>query len=583
MRTTAGSRAAAVALGAILLACPVWADVIAPADVTGVAANPGANPNDVELSWAAVTTDAAGNAETVTQYNIYKGATKDFVPDKSGGSNLIGTSATTSFVDAGARIDPTPGFYLVSAVDGDGNEGRTRASTIGAPVLSGDWTETSIDVNWGDVPGAVNYKVYYGRESGVYESVDDVGSATSHSLAGLELWVNWYIAVTAVDDQGNESLFSNEHIDAVAGRVRVRAHDDDKLCWGADKCTPTDPSHVQRSNGWELMVPATFPEGDWSRVLVRFTMDSKLCNPPAQQNTSKCGTGNPCLHPPCNGGYNTCGDPWDRTAFLYMVLDDCIEQGGGCRTHNNIELIHAVTPFGSDAAPPDGTGVIPGRVLEMDVTPFTSLFTGERYLGAYIGHFVQGGWHVTTEFEFSKRPDEVSPKPPADGIQVLFFGNQSPPTAALSIPSDATEVYTRLFTSGHGGNQACSGGSADGQSCDTGCPGGSCQNCDEFCQRTNQILVDSSVAWSAIPWRTDCSPASLFDCQNWNACGWPSCTFSRAGWCPGYIACHENAPCDNDLDMTSILAPGASYNVDYNVTPLNGSWSVSLVAYWYVN
>ena len=57
--------------------------------------------------------------------------------------------------------------------------------------------------------------------------------------------------------------------------------------------------------------------------------------------------------------------------------------------------------------------------------------------------------------------------------------------------------------------------------------------------------------------------------------------FSRAGWCPGYIACHHDAPCDNDLDLTPHLLPGGTYDIDYNVFPLNGSWSVSLVAYWY--
>ena len=53
------------------------------------------------------------------------------------------------------------------------------------------------------------------------------------------------------------------------------------------------------------------------------------------------------------------------------------------------------------------------------------------------------------------------------------------------------------------------------------------------------------------------------------------------GWCPGYIACHHDAPCDQDLLMTAHLRPGSTHDVDYNVTPLNGSWSVSLVAYWY--
>ncbi|GEM_PF-1739409 len=560
------------------------ADVTNPADVTGLfVTRDAATPDDLDLTWDPVTTDKAGNPETVSQYNIYRGITPDFVPDKDTASNRIGTSTTTSFVDVGAKSDGNDYFYLVSAVDDAGNESGTRASTVTTPpVLSGSWTETTIELNWTDAQPmneVASYRVYYGKKSGVYDFVDDVGLATSHSLTNLDLWVNWYIVVAAVDIDGNESDFSNEHIDAVAGRVRLRAHDEDKLCWGASKCPP-GPDQVQRADGWQLMVPRDFPEGDWVRVLLRVTLDSRLCEPPAGSNTSKCGPDNPCLTPPCNGGYNTCGDPWDRGATVFLVLDDCIEAGGSCKTNSNLELMNAVTPFGTDAQRPDGTGVVPPRVLTLDITPYTPLLTGNKYIGAHIGHYVQAGWRVTTEFEFSKRDDEVSPKPPAAGVQVLFWGGANPPTATLSIPETATQVFTRLFTTGHGANQACDGGANDGESCDTGCPGGSCQNCDEFCRRTNQIIVDGTPVWSEIPWRDDCSPG-LFGCTEWNACGFPSCTYSRAGWCPGYIACHKDAPCDQDLDMTAELPPGGTYQIDYNVTPLNGSWSVSLVAYWY--
>jgi hypothetical protein len=556
------------------------ADVVNPAEVEGLLVEK--SGADVLLSWSEVTTDAAGNAETVDFYRVFRDTQRDFVPDKENGTNEIGTSPTASFTDAGAATDGIDYFYRVSAVDAAGNESAAKPPLVTTPpVLSGDWTDTTIELTWTDgqpIDDVTGYRVYYGQRSGEYDFVDDVGLTNSHSLTDLELWVNWYVAVTAVDVHGNESAFSNEHIDAVAGRVRTQAHDEDPLCWGADKCTPTDPDKVQRSNGWELMVPTEFPEGDWQRVLVRYTVDSRLCEPPAGENVTRCGTGNPCLTPPCNGGYNTCGDPWDRTAYLYVVLDDCIEQGGSCRTNDNLELIHAVTPFGTDAPEPDGRGIVPPRVWEFDVTPYAPLLTGNKHIGAYIGHFVQAGWRVSVEFEFSERDDEASPKPPADGIQVLFFGGANPPTATVSIPATATEVYTRLFTSGHGGSPFCDGGQDDGLPCDNGCPGGSCQNCDEFCHRTNTIFVDGAPVWEEVPWN-DCS----LNCPDWNSCGFPSCAFSRAGWCPGTIACHSNPPCDQDLPMTEHLAPGGTYDVDYGVTPLNGSWDISLVAYWYEN
>jgi hypothetical protein len=339
---------------------------------------------------------------------------------------------------------------------------------------------------------------------------------------------------------------------------------------------------IQRANGWQLMVPAEFPIGDWSSIKVEFTVDSRLCVPPAQGTTSKCGTGNPCVSPPCNGGYNPCGDPWDRAAHLFLVLDDCVDTGASCMTNNNLELIRAVTPFGTDAPAPDGTGTVSPMVYEMDVTPFASLLTGTKYVGAHIGHYVQKGWWVTVDFTFSERPDWASPKPPADGIQIVGWQNAPLATNTVSVPFGATEVWMRLFTTGHGGSYYCDGGSNNANSCSgpADCPGGVCNPCDEFCHRENQIIVDGTPVWTATPWRTDCSPNPP-QCSEWNACGYPSCTYSRAGWCPGYIACHQDPPCDNDLDLTTELPPGGSYDVDYLVTPMNGSWPISLVMYWY--
>jgi len=383
-----------------------------------------------------------------------------------------------------------------------------------------------------------------------------------------------------VDVNGNESPLSNEYVDAVAGRVKVRAHDGDLLCWigGGQSCPPRVGTE-QRDGGFQSNVPVDFPVGSWTRVTLDFTMDSRLCKVGQQGCTDKCGSTNPVP-----GGWNPCGDPWDRLAYLYLVLDDCIDvPGANCVTNDNLELIHAITPFGTDAAPPLGTGKVPPRVVSMDVTPYVPLLTGHRWIGSDIAEFASAGWHVTSEFTFSKRPEEASPKPPADGIQVVGFGGAPLPTRTVSIPLDATQVKMRLFTTGHGGTLYCDGGSNDGGTCvsSANCPGGTCQPCDEFCHRTNRILKNGATIYSTQPWRTDCSPGSSRACQDWNACGWPSCTFPRAGWCPGYLACPTTGACDQDLDMTSELLPGGTYNIDYDVLVQRGSWAVSLVLYWY--
>jgi hypothetical protein len=294
------------------------------------------------------------------------------------------------------------------------------------------------------------------------------------------------------------------------------------------------------------------------------------------------------VSPPCNGNpaYNPCGDPWDRLGQVFLVLDGCIAGGGSCITPTNLELLRVVTPFGTDAEPPNGTGFVPPRVYRMDVTPFTPLLMGDRYVGVEIVHFVQKGWWVTVDFTFSERPNQASPKPPADGIEIVGLGSAPLPVHTVSVPLEATEVKARIFTSGHGGGPPyfCDGGSNNGQQCTPGagqCPGGGCANCDEFCHRTNRLRVGGSPVWSVIPWRDDCTLPPANPCYEWNACGTVSCTFPRAGWCPGYVACHHNAPCDNDIDLTGQLPPGASYDLDYVVEPQNGYWPVSVVLYWY--
>jgi hypothetical protein len=443
------------------------------------------------------------------------------------------------------------------------------------PTLASAYTDTGIQLTWAAAqPSAsvAGYRVYYGTSSHLYDYVDSVGLVTTHTLTGVASNTMWNIAVVGVDANGAESAFSNEVVDVVAGRFSLRAHNDAGLCWlGGGQVCPPPPGAVQRNDGFQLMVPVSFPPGAWKKVTVTYTLDSRLCQVGQQGVTSKCGNTNP------GGTWNSCGDPWDRTALLFLVLDNCIQGAGSCVTNDNLELMHAITPFGTDAPPPEGSGVVPPRVLTLDITPFTPLLTGTRYVGAEIGNYATAGWHVTVDFNFSKRPEEASPKLPAKGIQVIGFGAAPLPTRSLTIPPATTKVKMRLFVSGHGGTLYCDGGSNNGGSCtsDASCPGGTCQYCDEFCHRANRILRNGMTAWTATPWN-NCSSG----CASWNACGYPSCTYPRAGWCPGYIACHTSAPCDQDLDLTTRFPPG-TYNVDYDVITNRGYWSVSLVAYWY--
>src|SRR6185436_19025327 len=54
------------------------------------------------------------------------------------------------------------------------------------------------------------YNVYWGTSTGAYGVPDHVGLSTTHTLSGLSSGQTYYFAVTAVDNSGNESIYSSE-------------------------------------------------------------------------------------------------------------------------------------------------------------------------------------------------------------------------------------------------------------------------------------------------------------------------------------------------------------------------------------
>jgi hypothetical protein len=544
MRASTSTFGVCSALGLALLApcvVPVASadDVTRPAEVAGLVGE--RDGTSALFSWPAVVVDVLGGEESVAQYNVYRGAAPDFVPDKEFGSNRVATVNVPSHEDVEVLAPGETRFYLVSAVDTAGNEGATRASKVtGAPTLFGEWRQESIELLWtGASPGdeVAAYRVYYGQDSASYEAVDDVGASTFHALTGLIADTNYYIAVTAVDFEGNESPFSNQHIDALAGTVVEEGWTMAHHCFGT--CPPVG-DQVQRDSGREIVVPFEFPEGDWVRIELTYTVYSNAL----------LDTG--CVWP--DGG----GDIFDRAATVFLVEDEtCLDEGRCFGRQGNLELLRVVTPFGTN----DATGP---RTWTFDVTPFASLLRGTKWLGSNITTWDPNGWYSDVSIRFVKDPAQASPKAPAHGVVPVFYhdGGQIADTVSVTVPPTAQKVWVRLFTTGHGAEPP--------------------SNCDEFCQKTNRILVDGQEVWAEIPWRTDCSPAGN-SCSNWNACGFPSCTFPRSGWCPGYVACHHNDPCDQDLDLSDALAPGGTHDVGFEVMDMTPGaiWTKSLVVYWY--
>ena len=75
-----------------------------------------------------------------------------------------------------------------------------------------------VNLGWNASTGSVSgYRVYYGTASGNYTSQIDAGAATTATVASLADGATYYFAVKAYDGAKNESGFSNEVSQTVAG------------------------------------------------------------------------------------------------------------------------------------------------------------------------------------------------------------------------------------------------------------------------------------------------------------------------------------------------------------------------------
>jgi hypothetical protein len=58
-------------------------------------------------------------------------------------------------------------------------------------------------------PTVTGYKIYYGNATGTYGTPITIGYVTTYTITGLSPGT-YFFAATAIDAQGNESVYSNE-------------------------------------------------------------------------------------------------------------------------------------------------------------------------------------------------------------------------------------------------------------------------------------------------------------------------------------------------------------------------------------
>ncbi len=169
----------------------------------------GSSSTEVTLAWT------PGPDPSVNNYRVYWGT-------RSGtytASRDVGpvTTATVGSLAAGTTY-----FFAVTATASDGRESpwsnevnyTVPLPPPEAPVLEvhASRTPTEVRLTWtpSSDPDVVQYRVYWGGQSGSYANSFEVGEATSLTLDSLAPGQTYFFAVTARTGDGRESAWSNE-------------------------------------------------------------------------------------------------------------------------------------------------------------------------------------------------------------------------------------------------------------------------------------------------------------------------------------------------------------------------------------
>lgn len=161
----------------------------------------GGSAPTVTLSASAQTIDEGGTATLSWTAN---GA--DTCTASGGWSGTLGTSGSRT---VGPLVSGTTFTLSCSGAGGSALQ-MISVAVVGPVAVS--WVAPQENVDGSQLTDLAGYRIYYGESSRTYSDMVEVGNstATSHTLSLAS--GDYYVAMTALDADGNESGYSNEVI-----------------------------------------------------------------------------------------------------------------------------------------------------------------------------------------------------------------------------------------------------------------------------------------------------------------------------------------------------------------------------------
>ena len=224
-------------------------------------------------------------------------------------------------------------------------------------------------------------------------------------------------------------------------------------------------------------------------------------------------------------------DPWDRFANILVKNSS---------TNQWYEMARHITPYGV------GNSQLT-RGLEVDVTDFKSLLSGNVELKIYAETWVASGWVISLEFDYlAGNPDykyyQITPvlQFNRNSLSGVPYGGENGNTQldkekfdltkTISFGSNIKSAHFRTIISGWG---HATPADSDGRAC------------AEWCFRTHKIKIDNVDKFSHYMGPIGCGNNPISN-QGGN---WAP---DRAGWCPGMVVPLRLDKFDSDVSNTYI-------------------------------